>query len=186
MDDQLKPYDVDRKVEHRIPGKRNECCSEYERQMNHKQVLEAEPQVREELASLGNRVHDAAEIVVQQNDGGDFPCAPRTPPAHGDADVSRLQRRHVIHAVTGYCHDVSLSLQRTHEIELLCGNGAGDHVQLAQNGRVAVLEQVFQLIAFDDAGLVSSEPDLARNGACSHRVIASDHNDPDVRGLTGP
>ena len=71
---------------------------------------------------------DGAEVVVEQHDRGDLARAARAALAHRDADVGRLQRRHVVHAVAGDRDDLATPLQRAHQAELLRRHGARDDV----------------------------------------------------------
>jgi hypothetical protein len=57
--------------------------------------------------------NDRCKIVIEQDQRGGFagdvgPAAP-----HGDADVSRLQGRSVVHAVAGHRNDLAVGLERS-------------------------------------------------------------------------
>jgi hypothetical protein len=64
-------------------------------------------------------IDDAGEVVVQQHHIGCLLGHVRAHDAHGDADVSSLQRRGIVDAVARNCHDMLLLLQRLHDAHLL-------------------------------------------------------------------
>ena len=89
-----------------------------------------------ELAALLDRVDDRGEVVVGQDHAAgvlrDLGAA-----AHRDADVGRLDRRRVVHAVARHRHDVALLLERVHEQHLVLRGDAADHADARRSARAA-------------------------------------------------
>ena len=79
--------------------------------MHHEEVLETATQVVEKLLALADRLDDRAEVIVQQDDGRRLARAARAALAHGDADVSGLQRGDIVDAVTGHGDNLAVALR---------------------------------------------------------------------------
>ena len=121
MHHELQPHDVHRKIEERIARERDQRRGDDEWDVHHEKVLEAQPQVPEQLASFRDRSDDGAEVVVEEDDRGDLARAARPALSHRDADVRRLQRRYVVHAVARHGDDLACRLELAHQRELLRG-----------------------------------------------------------------
>jgi DNA mismatch repair protein MutS len=78
--------------------------------MNIKKVLEAQPEVRKKLAPLFDSADDCSKVVVRQNDRGHFFRTSGSPFSHGDSDICRFERGHVIDAISGHGNKFARSL----------------------------------------------------------------------------
>ena len=81
------------------------------------------------------------ETVVQEHKVRGFPRHVRALAPHGHADVGRLERGRIVHAVTGHGHDLAVGLERLDDAELLLGYDVGDVPDASQscsNGKRAI------------------------------------------------
>jgi hypothetical protein len=89
------------------------------------QVAQELADVGEDRPSLADGGHDGGEVVVGQDHLGRFFGDVGAGDAHGDADVGRLERGGVVHAVAGHGHDVAVGLEGVDDAELVLGRDRG-------------------------------------------------------------
>ena len=131
--------------------------------------------------ALADRRDDAGEAVVEQHQRGGFARDIGAALAHRDADIRGLQRRRVVNAVAGHCHDFAAGAQHLHEAQFLHRLQARAQVDVAQAlAQLRVVERV-DFRAGDDVGAFA-QADLARDRACGGRVVAGHHDDADAGG----
>ena len=110
------------------------------------EVVGQEPSdVEEGLAALPHGRHDRGEVVVEQDQVRSLPGDLGAGGAHRDADVGHLQRRCVVHAITGHRHDVPTPAQGLGDPQLVLGRGPGqDHAVAVDHGteHLRILGQV--------------------------------------------
>jgi hypothetical protein len=99
--------------------------------------------------------------------------------AHGDPDVCPLQRRGVVHAVTGHRHDVPLPLEHVHQPDLVLGRHPGDHPDIANLVQGLVVAHGAELGPGDGLAV---DAELAGDSGRGDRVVTSDHPDLDACG----
>ena len=101
-----------------------------ERRDEPEQDAHLEPDVAHQVvvdgATHADRLDDGREVVVGQDHDRGFLGHLGARDAHGHADVGLLERRRVVHAVTGHGHDVALRLEHVHQVDLVLGRDAGD------------------------------------------------------------
>ena len=119
---------------------------------------------------------------MQQDEGRGLPGDVGTAGPHGHADVRRLERRRVVHAVTRHRDDLTVRLERLDEPQLVLRHDARKHVDAGH-----ALAQARESHR-SDVGAVRhiprvGDPGLARDGACRTRMIAGDHHRPDPRAI---
>jgi hypothetical protein len=104
----------------------------------------------------------------------------RCRPAHRHADVGRLQRRRIVHAVAGHGGEFAGRLQRADDADLLLRVDAGvDADVLHLRGEVRVGEGG-QLDAADDAAALVEDAEPLGDGARRGRMVAGDHHRHDA------
>ena len=81
-------------------------------------------QVVEDAPAQPHGPHDRREVVVEQHERRRLARDVGAAPAHRDADVRRLERRRVVHAVAGHRDDLAVRLERLDEPQLLLGHDA--------------------------------------------------------------
>ena len=77
------------------------------------------PNVGENRAAFRNRGDDRCEVVVCQHHVCGLLGHVRSRDAHGDADVGLLQRRSVVHAISGHGHDRACTPQRVDDAQFV-------------------------------------------------------------------
>jgi hypothetical protein len=70
-------------------------------------------------ASFLDRRLDGGKVVVGEHHVGRVLGDLGAGQPHGDADVGLLERRRVVDAITGHCHDLAVGLQCPHQAQLL-------------------------------------------------------------------
>ena len=105
MDDHLKPDDVDWRVQQRVTDERHEGSGHDQGNVQDEHVLKTQLQVAKQLPAFTNRMHDRAEVVIEQHNRCDLARAARPALTHRDADIGGLKRRYVVDAVTCHCDD---------------------------------------------------------------------------------
>ena len=73
-----------------------------------------------------DRTDDRREVVVQQHERGSFARHVGTTAAHGDADMGRFERRHIVDAVAGHRDDLAVGFQGRHDAQFLLGHYASE------------------------------------------------------------
>ena len=175
MDDHLVPDDMDRQVKNRVSGQGHESGGDHQRDVQHQDVQKAELQVEKQLPALGDGANDGAEIVVQQNNRGDFTRAAGASLAHGDADVRRLQGGNIVDAIPGDGHDLAGVPQGPDEIELLGRERPGHDANI---GQVSQGSGILQTLAENDAiGRTVDQADVPRDTGGGGRMVAGQHDD---------
>ena len=147
--------------------------------------------VGEEAADVGERRpplldggDDGGEVVVEQHEVGGLAGDVGAGAAHGDADVGRLERGAVVHAVAGHGDDVAPGLQGAGDAQLVLGRDAGhDHAVVVEQ-RAEHLLVGGQIVTSSTTTIGAEETDLGGDGARRRRVVAGDHGDADA-GLRG-
>ena len=87
-------------------------------------------QVVVDVAADADRLDDGGVVVVGEDHVGRGLGDLGAGDPHGDADVGLLDRRCVVHAVTGHGHDVVLLPQDVHELHLVLGCDSADHADV--------------------------------------------------------
>ena len=136
-------------------------------------------------ATLFDRVDDAREVVVGEDHVGRLFGDVRAGDAHRDADVGRLQRRRVVHAVAGHRHDMPHALEGLGDLHLVLGRDPREEDVL---GRKRLFEplvgHVVEFVAGDDPGLLAlDDADAAGDRLGGQTVVAGDHDDLDAGGV---
>ena len=103
--------------------------------------------------------------------------------AHGDADVGRLDRRSVVHAVAGHGDDVALLPERLDEQHLVLGRDAPDHADVVDARQPLLFAQRGELRP-EHRG--TGDAELLGDGRPGGHVVAGDHAHPDVGALGIP
>ena len=85
------------------------------------QVAQELPDVGEDRAAFLDGGDDRREVVVGEHHVGRLFRHVGPGDAHRDADVGRLQRRRVVHAVAGHRHDRARAPQRVDDAQLVFG-----------------------------------------------------------------
>ena len=134
-------------------------------------------EVAEQLPAFGDRPDDGAEVVVEQHDRGHLARAARAALAHRDADVGGLQRRHVVHAVTGDRHDLTGGLQRRTRSSLCDGMARATTSTPSSVGR---RQRPRDRSASIDDGAVGAQPDLGGDRGRGDRMVAGHHHHADA------
>ena len=123
-------------------------------------------------------VDDRGEIVVEQDQGRGLARDVGAAPAHGDADVRRLQRGRVVDAVAGHGDDLAIGLQRIDDPQFLLGHDAREDGHDLHALRQLGIAHALELAAGHD--VLGLELGLRGDRARRCRVVAGDHDDPDA------
>ena len=123
---------------------------------------------------------DGGEVVVEQDNVGNFAADVGAALSHGDADLRALERRRVVHAVAGHGHDLALRLQRFDDLQFLLRPHAREDVdlgkRLGQRGTLVVVK----ILARQHAH--AGNADQVRHRQRGGRVIAGDHHHKNAGG----
>ena len=115
---------------------------------------------------------DGGEVVVGQDHHrrvlGHFGAGD----AHRDADVGLLERRCVVHSVTGHGDDVGLPLQRADQADLVLRRHAGNDADVVEFGDQLLVAHGGELRARQR---LARDAELVADRRSGHRVVASDH-----------
>ena len=114
------------------------------------------------------------KIIVQKNDRRGFAGHIGPSPAHGDADMRRLQGWRVVDAIAGHRNNIARSLQRLHNPQLLFGHDPGKNgrlLHLLMKGRGI---KRCEILTGQDMAVVKAR--LACNRPCGLRIIPRDHH----------
>ena len=98
--------------------------------------------VGEDPASLADRGDDRGEVVVGEDHVRRLLGHVGAGDAHRDADVGRLQRRRVVHAVARHRDDLAVRLQRVDDPQLVLRRDARVDRDLPHRGRAAPRRRV--------------------------------------------
>ena len=147
------------------------------------QVADELPDVREDRPPLLDRGHDRREVVVGEDHVRGFLGDVGAGDAHRDADIGRLQRGRVVHAVAGHRHHVAGALQGTHDPQLVLG--AHPRVDVHPTDRLVEgpVVHALELGAGGDRRVRRGDAHLAGDRARGDRVVAGDHHHPDAGAL---
>jgi hypothetical protein len=145
--------------------------------VNHEQVGETKLQVEEKLPPFSYGSHDSSKVVVEEYNRCNFPCGAGSSLSHRNAYVSPLQRRNIIHSVSGHRNDLTRALQRPDQFELLRRYGAGDYVDIEDAGNVIATQVFGQVGTFDYTGTSGADTELTCYGHGRGGVIAGYHDD---------
>ena len=125
--------------------------------------------------------HDRPEIVVQQHKRRCFARHIGAASAHGDADIGRLERRRVIHAVPGHRNHGAMRLECLDDAQLLRRHDAGEDADAGDGRRKLGLAHALNRRAVQH--ILALKPGLARDRAGRDGIIAGDHDHADARRL---
>ena len=93
--------------------------------------------VGEDRPALADGGDDRGEVVVGEDHVRRLLRHVGAGDAHRDADVGRLQRRGVVHAVAGHGHDVAVGLEGVDDAQLVLGRHPGVDGDVARPRRAA-------------------------------------------------
>lgn len=122
------------------------------------------------------RGDEGCEIVVNQDNRGGLAGDIRTAPAHGHADMSGLERRRIVHAVTCHRDDFAVRLERLDETQLVFRPCTRIDVHRAHTSLQLIVGHRLQFCAGQHARL-DIEACLSRDRQRRARMIAGDHDD---------
>mmetsp|Transcript_62663 Transcript_62663/g.103352 ORF Transcript_62663/g.103352 Transcript_62663/m.103352 type:complete len:346 (+) Transcript_62663:2100-3137(+) len=146
------------------------------------------------VAAPHNGLDHTPEVVIQQhNIRGRFGNV--GPSLHGESDISHLQRRAIIRAITSHGHNHASLLQQFSQGLLVLRAGAGQHLQLVDNVLESLgfdvvlvclhlLHQFSELFALHCKATLLEDATLLGNALRSQHVVASHHTHHDSRLLT--
>ena len=136
----------------------------------------AQLQIAKQLSAFADRVHDGAEIVVQQYDRCHFARAARRAFTHRDADIGCLKSGHVVHPpfpVTATISPACCSARTRASSGWGC---PGNDVDVAQVCDFTPRERCFELLARDHRWRFRAEADFQRDRGRGEWVVAGDHD----------
>jgi len=122
---------------------------------------------------------DGREVVVGDDDCGGLARDVRAASPHRDADVRRLERGRVVHAVARHRHHVTARAEGLHEPEVLLRQDPREYCGSSRALAKRRVVEGLQLHARDDR--VRAEADVPRDGARRPWRIACDQHHPDAR-----
>ena len=160
------------------------------RNVGRKRVRDGLLEVVKDETTFFDTIHDGGEVVIHENHVSRFLGNILTGDTHGDTDVTLLERRGVVDAITGDGDDFAASLAVFDDQELVCRRHARPNDLLVIESRVplgALSDRVFNfspranVVALHDAGcavvevFLRDDVHLLRDGRCGDRVITRDH-----------
>jgi hypothetical protein len=95
---------------------------------------------------------------------------------HRDADVGQAQRRRVVDAVAGHCHDVPAALERLDDAQLVERGDAGDHRGALQARGELFLAEVGDFRAGQHRVVIDGQAGGERDRARGRGVVAGQHD----------
>ena len=130
-----------------------------------------------DLATLADRGDDGGKRVIEQNEIRCFSRYLGASLPHRNTDIRCFQRRRIVDAIAGHCHDVASCLQCFNQTQLLFGAYSSKNIMLLDCfGQFAILEGIHigagqhgWMIECDDAG-------LARDGERRLGIVTGDHD----------
>ena len=108
-----------------------------------------------------DRSDDGREVVVAEHHVRRLACDVGAGEPHRDPDVGVLQRRRIVHAVTGHRHDLAARLPRADDSELVERRDARVHADAVHHpAKLAFLHRL-ELRARQHQVAVAEDPDLS-------------------------
>jgi len=126
-----------------------------------------------------HRRGDRREVVVRNDDVGGLLGDFRPGDAHGDANRRLLQRRGIVHPISGHGDHGIAPLPGTHDPQLVGGGDSREHGNARYPLRQIAVVETGQLGAGESLVAPIQNTELTRDRPRSVRVVASDHHDPD-------
>ncbi len=121
-----------------------------------------------------NGPDNRAEVVVQEDDGGSLAGDIGAAAAHGDPDVSGLERGRIIHTIARHADDVAICLERVDDTQLLRRHDAGKHRRRPDAHCEFGGAERLHLLACRDIDDIETR--LRGNRARRRGIIAGDHH----------
>jgi len=171
IDHQMQQGDVHRQQQQR------QQADGRDRQMDRQGVTEGLVQVGLDASAQGDRLHQAAEVVVQQHQIGRLPRHGRPPLAHRHTDVGGLEGGGIVDAVAGHRHHLTGRLQGLHDLQLLLRQHPRKHRHAAQVGPAGGMRGL-QLRTGEHRSRRQTR--LLGDGTGRLRSVARDHHHPDA------
>ena len=136
--------------------------------------------VAHDHAALFHRADDRGEIVVGDDDVSGILRDVCPANAHGNADVSGLECRRIVHTIARHCHNCALLLQRTHDLQLVFRSDPCEHGCVSDDLLPTAVVQSSKLFRVNNPHCGATHADvkaeLVRNFRCGGQLIAGDHD----------
>ena len=179
VDNQFQEDDVNREQQHRPIGEEHRDQGEPgDGDVNREDVRDRLLNVVEDPPPQFDRLNDGGEIILQQHQRSRLAGDVRSPAAHRDADVGRLECRGIVDAVAGHGDDFAIGLEGVHQPQLLFGHDAGKQADVLNAPRQLFVRPLVQLGSAD--GLIGmAEADLPPDVLRGRGIVSRDHHHPD-------
>ena len=144
------------------------------------QVAQKLADIVKDSPPLAHRLDNRGEVVVGQDHAGRFLGHLGAGHAHRHANVGRLQRRCIVHAVAGHGHNVAVGLQRIDNAQLVRGRHPGIYRGGAHRPGKSRIVQRIHRHARQRRRARRHDAQVGGDAGRRARVVAGDHDDPNT------
>ena len=177
VDEQLHPQDLERKQGLAEPVQGRDEDEPEERHVGRDQEDQPLLDVVDDPPALAEAVHQGGERVVAEDQVGRL-LGDAGPRPHRDRDVRVMERRRVVHTVSGHGHGVSEGARHAHEALLLVGGRSRHDLEPRQLRGQALVAPAAELLADDDP--LAVEACLAGDRRRRQRMVPGHDDDLDA------
>ena len=178
---QVYPQDLHRDERQREPGYHGDEHRQDLADIAGEEEVDGLLQVAEDYPPLAHRGNDGGEVVIRQHHVACFLGDISPGDAHGNTDIGGLERRGIVHPVTGHGDYVIFRLQGLHDLDLVMGGNARVHSDASDFFGQLVRGQPVEITTLDELHTGGEHSQFAAYRLGGGEVISGHHRNPDVR-----
>ena len=178
--DKIDPQQVHGFQDHEAKQRRKENAEHFAH-VGAKQELDGFADVVIDAAAFTDRAYDSCKVVIRKHHVGNVFGNIGAGDTHANADVSALDARRIVYAITGHGSDAAMLAPCVYDADLVLRLHAGIHAVMVNGAAELFIADVIELRSGNGLTFIRKDAKLPRNGNCGIPVISRDHDRADAR-----